>query len=205
MSGTLPIYIEAPLILELCLQPDIIIVQKSSNCSELQYHIKSALKSPNDLQKHIQEIIYSQKLSSSKRGLVFITSISDGLLLAKCLQCRFYCVDDRIYVSSSSGEGKRMLGKESNISKQDIFNLQSDIVKRQREGAHEKNKILISTITFFIGNDYPEVQVIILAITPFDMSIALQEIGRAGRDGKLAKCYIIPAIKILPCHSIDDF
>ena len=37
------------------------------------------------------------------------------------------------------------------------------------------------------------------------MSIALQEIGRARRDGKLAKCYIIPAIKILPCHSIDDF
>jgi len=59
MSGTLPIYIEAPLILKLCLQLDIIIVRKLSNCSELQYHIKSALKSPNDLQKHIQEIIYS--------------------------------------------------------------------------------------------------------------------------------------------------
>ena len=117
MSRTLPIYIEAPLILKLCLQPDIIIVWKSSNCSELQYHIESALKSPNDLQKHIQEIIYSQKLSSSKRGLVFITSISDGLLLAKGLPCKFYCVDDKIYVSSSGGEGKRMLGKESNISK----------------------------------------------------------------------------------------
>ena len=53
MSGTLPIHIKAPLILELCLQPDTIIVQKSSNRSELQYHIESALKSPNDLQKCI--------------------------------------------------------------------------------------------------------------------------------------------------------
>ena len=28
---------------------------------------------------------------------------------------------------------------------------------------------------------------------------------RAGRNGKLAKCCIIPAMKILPCHSINDF
>jgi len=27
--------------------------------------------------------------------------------------------------------------------------------------------------------------------------------GRAGRDSKLAKCYIISAMKILPCYSID--
>ena len=94
--------------------------------------------------------------------------------------------------------------KEKKYSKQDIFNLQSDIVKKWREGADEKNKILISTTTFSTENDYPEVQVVILATTPFDMSTALQEMGRAGRDGKLAKCYIIPAMKILPCHSIDD-
>jgi len=50
--------------------------------------------------------------------------------LAKGLQCKFYCTDDRIYASSSSGEEKRMLEKESNISKQGIFNLRSDIVKR---------------------------------------------------------------------------
>ena len=143
MSGTLPIRMEAPLISELCLQPDTIIVCKSSNRPELQYHIESALKSLTDLQKCIQEIVYSQKLSSSERGLVFVTSISDGLLLAKGLQCEFYCADDRIYASSSGGEGKRMLGKESNISKQGIFNLQSDIVKRWREGADEKNKILV--------------------------------------------------------------
>ena len=112
--------------------------------------------------------------------------------------------DDRIYVSSSGGKGKRMLGKESNISKQSIINLQSDIVKRWREDADEKNKILVSTTAFSTVNDYPEVQVVIIATTPFDMSMALEEMGRAGRDGKLAKCYIIPAMKILPHHSIDD-
>jgi len=53
MFGTLPIHMEAPLILELCLQPDTIIVWKLSNCPKLQYHIESALKSPNNLQKRI--------------------------------------------------------------------------------------------------------------------------------------------------------
>ena len=124
--------------------------------------------------------------------------------MAKSLQCEFYCADNKVYASSSGGEEKRMLGKELNISKQGIFNLRSDIIKRWREDADEKNKILISTTVFSIGNDYPEVLVVILATTPFDMSMALQEIERAGRDSKLAKYYIIPAMKILPRHSVDD-
>ena len=65
----------------------------------------------------MQEIIYSQKLSSSKRELVLITSISNGLLLAKDLQCEFYYVDNRVYIFSSSGKEKRMLEKELTISK----------------------------------------------------------------------------------------
>ena len=124
--------------------------------------------------------------------------------MAKSLQCEFYCADNKVYASSSGGEEKRMLGKELNISKQGIFNLRSDIVKRWREDADKKNKILISTTVFSTGNDYPEVLVVILATTPFDMSMALQEIERAGRDSKLAKYYIIPAMKILPRHSVDD-
>ena len=77
---------------------------------------------------------------------------------------------------------KEMLGKESNISKQGIFNLQSDIIKRWRDGADEKNKILISTTIFSISNDYPEVQIVILVTMVSDMSTVLQEIERARKD-----------------------
>jgi len=38
-------------------------------------------------------------------------------------------MDDRVYASCDS-EGKRILGKELKISKQCIFNLQSNIIKR---------------------------------------------------------------------------
>jgi len=86
-------------------------------------------------------------------------------------------VDNRVYTSLSGGKEKRILGKELTISKQNIFNLQSDIVKRWREGANEKNKILISTTTFSTENNYSEVWVMILATILFNMSIAIQEIG----------------------------
>ena len=56
----------------------------------------------------------------------------------------------------------------------------------------------------FIVNDYSEVHIVILAIMPFDMSMVIQEIRRVGRDGKLVKCYIILAMKILPYYSIND-
>jgi len=39
-------------------------------------------------------------------------------------------MDDRVYASSSGSKEKRMLGKELKISKQCIFNLQSNIIKR---------------------------------------------------------------------------
>jgi len=113
---------KVPLILELYLQLDTIIVQKLSNHPKLQYHIESALKSLNDLQKCIQEIIYSQKLSSSERQLVFITSISNGLLLAKGLQCKFYCADNRVYTSSSGSKEKECWGK-SQIFQNKVYSI----------------------------------------------------------------------------------
>jgi len=39
-------------------------------------------------------------------------------------------MDDRVYVSSSGSEEKRMLGKELKLSIKYIFNLQSNIIKR---------------------------------------------------------------------------
>ena len=98
-----------------------------------------------------------------------------------------------------------MLKKKLTISKQKIFNLQSNIVKRWRKGTNEKNKILISTTTFSTENNYSEVWVIILAIILFNMSMAIQEIGGVGKNNKLTKYYTIPAMKILSHCSINDF
>ena len=45
----------------------------------------------------------------------------------------------------------------------------------------------------------------ILATILFNMSIAIQEIERVKKNSKLAKYYIIPDMKILFHHSVNDF
>jgi len=37
------------------------------------------------------------------------------------------------------------------------------------------------------------------------MSMAIQEIGKVRKNGKLAKYYTIPAMKNLSHHSVNDF
>jgi len=56
---------------------------------------------------------------------------------------------------------------------------------------------MVATTAFGAGNDYPGVQVVILANTPFDMASIIQQFGRADRDGKQALCYIIPSKHLL--------
>ncbi|KAF9521302.1 P-loop containing nucleoside triphosphate hydrolase protein, partial [Crepidotus variabilis] len=61
-----------------------------------------------------------------------------------------------------------------------------------------ENKIMICTCAFGAGNDYPHVRLIVHAGTPQDMVGYIQEISRAGRDKRHAKCYIIPNLSQIP-------
>ena len=51
---------------------------------------------------------------------------------------------------------------------------------------------MVVTMAFSTGNGYPKVCVVILVATPFNMSTAIQEMGRAGRDRQTATYYILP-------------
>jgi len=70
--------------------------------------------------------------------------------------------------------------------------LERTLIKKWRRGVEKKNRIIVVTTAFSTNNNYPKVCVIILVTILFNMSTAIQEMGRAGKDGQTTTCYILP-------------
>jgi len=188
MSGTLPVTMERPLIAELNLQTNAVIVRRSSNRPELKYIIEPPLMSQKELYKRVKTIVRLRRLGENERGIIFVNTIYDGETLAAILGCEFYCSKNEVYA---------YIMKDKWTVNMDCYNpeiaaFRRGIIERWRRGVEEIQRLLVATTAFSTGNDYPQVHLVVLATTLFDMSTAIQEMGRAGRDGKPATCYILP-------------
>ena len=53
-----------------------------------------------------------------------------------------------------------------------------------------KIRVMVATSAFGLGIDVPNVRLVIHAGLPFSMDEYVQECGRAGRDGKKARCVL---------------
>lgn len=63
--------------------------------------------------------------------------------------------------------------------------------KEQLRFAQGKCRIMVATSAFGLGIDIPDIRMVIHAGLPLTMDTYFQEIGRAGRNGKTAKCCLI--------------
>ena len=54
-----------------------------------------------------------------------------------------------------------------------------------------KKKIMIATSTFSMGIDVPDIELVVHYNSPISMTDYIQQIGRAGRDGRTAHCVLM--------------
>ncbi|KAJ3562154.1 hypothetical protein NP233_g9754 [Leucocoprinus birnbaumii] len=180
LSATLPVSLERRLIDELHFQPNSVVVRATSNRPELQYNLETHNEDRQRLLIRVNQI-YRQEtatFSPDDRALIFVRSNENGRVLASNFHCDFY--------SASNGN---------------TLEQRKEMVEKWRRGDHN---IMVCTSAFAAGNDYPAVRFVILFGTPFEMVTTLQEMGRAGRDRRPARCYILPSIRRQARRSAGD-
>ena len=163
MSGMIPVEMESLLRRKLCLVKDTVVIHWSSNRPELEYFIDPPLTDTTLVHQWMEEIVKKQKMSPGDKGLVFVTSVSNGYTLALLLKCDFYCTTKSV---KESGDNERPGTKGFRPA----LALRSEAVAKWRQGI---NPIIVVMTMFAAENDFSYVMFVILAITPFDMCSAI--------------------------------
>ncbi|KAG2743923.1 P-loop containing nucleoside triphosphate hydrolase protein [Suillus brevipes Sb2] len=166
LSGTIPPFSVATLKASFGLAGNAIKIRESGNRPELEYIMKTPARS-NTLESTAIQIVESKRRTW--------TPEDSGL------GNRHVCV---LIAASQSGWPFYNGSKEmSNTSRVQCYG----------DWFTGKCLVMICTSAFSTGNDYPHVRVIIHLKTPLEMMEIIQAQGRGGRDGRPARCYILPS------------
>lgn len=141
------------------------VIRESTDRPELQYNVIA--KDEHHWIQQIKDIVAQETLyfCNEDRILIFVTDKSVGHLLAKALQCQMY----------HGGDG---LTREQ----------RDEIYTAWLDGTY---RVLIGTEALSAGHDNPHVRLLFHVNTPKGLIMYVQEVGRAGRDGRPAKCYLL--------------
>lgn len=122
---------------------------------------------------------------STSRIMIFVPFLDTGKIVAQHLGCDFYH-------SQPLGDNSQAATYLEQLEEKDtIYN--NWYKGRKPDG--RPNNIIVATTALSAGNDYPSVRLVIHLNTPIEMSSYIQEVSRAGRDGKPATCILLPISK----------
>jgi superfamily II DNA helicase RecQ len=166
LSAILPPTFIPDLIDSYNLLPNTTVICQSANTPELVYVLEKV--SYMALLTRTVRILSEETLSWSKenRGLVFISSIANGQKLADLTKHVFY------------------VGNRTKMSDEARWNAYNKWIQGSE-------RVMITMTNFSTGNDYPHVQLVVQMDKPFNMLEFSQGQGRAGRDGQVARCYLL--------------
>ncbi|KAF9439594.1 P-loop containing nucleoside triphosphate hydrolase protein [Macrolepiota fuliginosa MF-IS2] len=179
LSATIPPPMLEGIKHDLMLSTTALVVREPSNRPELRYVIRSAIESSQNRLTEVANICKAEIRSfmPEDRGLIFVSRISDGASISKALGYDFYHAQ-----LEKEGRKKAM----------------------ERWVAGGKHAIMVCTSAIAAGVDYGACQFTVHSGTPFNMVDFVQQCGRAGRDGKEARCYIIPDRSTMPILARND-
>jgi hypothetical protein len=169
MSGSVPPIAEPAMIEAFGLINSTIVIRTPTRRPELRLILRNRVKDAQDVVQLAMSIYAKEapSMAPDDRTLIYVPYVAEGNKLAKLLSCD-------VYKSELDDDVK------------------DAIYYRWFRG---EQTIMICTSAFSAGNDYPSVRLVIHAGSPLEMVGFIQEVSRAGRDGKPAKCIII-----IPCN-----
>ncbi|OBZ66042.1 ATP-dependent DNA helicase tlh2 [Grifola frondosa] len=145
------------------------IIRTRTSRPEIKYIIEKPYESFQAITRRLQAILKQAmtEFDQQDRILIFVPFIEEGEQMSKILGYDFYC-------------GGRNITDTRRMQIYDAW------IKGDK-------KVMICTSAFGAGNDYPHVRLVIHAGSPQELVEFTQEKGRAGRDGDIARSWILPS------------
>lgn len=166
---------------------------------ELEYicnpKASSVTKALEDVDRILQR--FRRTATDDERAMIFVPFLDNGTAAASKLNCEFYHSNTTDFNTEHKDYRKQLQEKER------MYN--AWYTGRKADGG--KNDTIVATSALSAGSDHPSVRLVIHLNTPYEMISYVQEVSRGGRDGKPAKCILIPVNTKSPKRdtSVQDY